>query len=119
MYVARPIHEKSLSRALKRNSHTLIFGESGNGKSWLYKKVLYSEDINYVVANCANASRIGSLTQEICKSIISPGTVKKLGKMTFYFTYTHLRTARSTLGHLVTSSQHQQVSLGTALSRVI
>jgi type IV secretory pathway VirB4 component len=36
MYVARPIHEKSLSRALKRDSHTLIFGESGNGKSWLY-----------------------------------------------------------------------------------
>lgn len=79
MYVNRPAHEKSLSRALKRDSHTLIFGESGNGKSWLYKKVLHSEGINYVVANCANASRIGSLTHEICKSIISPGTVKKLG----------------------------------------
>jgi Cdc6-like AAA superfamily ATPase len=79
MYVERPIHEKSLSRALKRDSHTLVFGESGNGKSWLYKKVLESEGINYVVANCANASRAGSLTQEICKSIISPGTVSRLG----------------------------------------
>lgn len=79
MYVERPLHEKDLSRALKRDSHTLVFGESGNGKSWLYKKVLEAEGINYVVANCANASRIGSITQEICKSIISPGTVTKLG----------------------------------------
>lgn len=79
MYVDRPDHEKSLRRALKRDSHTLVFGESGNGKSWLYKKVLETEGINYVVANCANASRIGSITQEICKAIISPGTVKKLG----------------------------------------
>lgn len=79
MYVERPDHEKSLRRALKRDSHTLVFGESGNGKSWLYKKVLDAEGINYVVANCANASRIGSITQEICKAIISPGTVKKLG----------------------------------------
>ena len=79
MYVQRPAHEKSLSRALKRDSHTLVFGESGNGKSWLYKKVLDAGGINYVVANCANASRIGSITQEICKAIISPGTVNKLG----------------------------------------
>jgi ABC-type Mn2+/Zn2+ transport system ATPase subunit len=79
MYVDRPAHEKDLSRALKRDSHTLVFGESGNGKSWLYKKVLETESINYVVANCANASRIGSITQEICNAIISPGTVKKLG----------------------------------------
>ena len=79
MYVHRPAHEKSLSRALRRDSHTLVFGESGNGKSWLYKKVLKAEGINYIVANCANASRIGSITQEICKAIISPGTVNKLG----------------------------------------
>ncbi|GAA5213191.1 AAA family ATPase [Corallincola platygyrae] len=79
MYVQRPVHEKSLSRALKRDSHTLVFGESGNGKSWLYKKVLDALGIKYVVANCANASRIGSITQEICKAIISPGTVNKLG----------------------------------------
>lgn len=79
MYVNRPNYERSLSRALKRDSHTLVFGESGNGKSWLYKKVLESEGLSYVVANCANASRIGSLTQEICNSIIDPGTVKKQG----------------------------------------
>lgn len=79
MYVHRPLHEKLLSRALRRNSHTLIFGDSGNGKSWLYKKVLDDQDVSYVVANCANASRMGSLTKEICYSLVEPGTVRKLG----------------------------------------
>lgn len=79
MYVNRPMHERNLSRALKRDSHTLVFGESGNGKSWLYKKVLESQSLPYIVANCANASRMGSLTQEICNAIITPGTAKKLG----------------------------------------
>ena len=79
MYVNRPVLEKLLQRAIKRNSHTLIFGESGNGKSWLYKKVLDEVKTPYVVANCANASRLGSLTKEICNTIIEPGTVKKLG----------------------------------------
>lgn len=79
MYVDRPLHERSLARALKRNSHTLLFGDSGNGKSWLYKKVMKENGIPYVVANCANASRLKSITQEICNCLIEPGTVTKLG----------------------------------------
>ncbi|WGL17868.1 AAA family ATPase [Microbulbifer bruguierae] len=79
MYVLRPLYEKSLGRSLKRNSHTLIFGDSGNGKSWLYKKVLKENSIPYVVANCANASRLKSITSEICSCLIEPGTVTKLG----------------------------------------
>lgn len=79
MYVHRPALEKAMQRAIKRNSHTLLFGESGNGKSWLYKKVLEEMRVPFVVANCANASRMGSLTKEICNTLIEPGTVKKLG----------------------------------------
>lgn len=79
MYVQRPKHERMLKRALRRNSHTLIFGESGNGKSWLYKKVLDELKTKYVVANCANASRLGSITEEICNAIIKSGHVTKVG----------------------------------------
>ena len=79
MYVERPKHEKALKRAINRNSHSLVFGESGNGKSWLYKKVLSENSIAHVVANCANASRLKSITQEVCNCIIEPGTVSKLG----------------------------------------
>lgn len=79
MYVERPNLERSLTRSLRRNSHTLVFGDSGNGKSWLYKKVLNNNSIPYVIANCANASRLNSITQEICNCIMEPGTVTKLG----------------------------------------
>lgn len=79
MYVHRPSLERSLQRAIKRNSHTLLFGESGNGKSWLYKNLLEEMSIPFIVANCANASRLGSITQEICNTLIEPGTVKKMG----------------------------------------
>lgn len=79
MYVHRPHFEKLILRSLKRNSHSLIFGESGNGKSWLFKKILSENNIPYVIANCANASRYNSITKEICNSLIETGTVLKLG----------------------------------------
>lgn len=79
MYVDRPQLQKALLRSFARNSHTLVYGESGNGKSWLYKKVLETNSIPYIVANCANASRIKSLTQEICSCIVEPGTITKMG----------------------------------------
>jgi len=79
MYVERPELETQLFRSIKRYSHTLLFGESGNGKSWLYKKVLEESGVPYVVSNCGNSSRLDSITQEICNCIIDPGTVKKLG----------------------------------------
>lgn len=79
MYVARPILEKLLLRSVQRNTHSLLFGESGNGKSWLYRYTLEKNGIPYVVANCANASRLKSITSEICSALIEPGTIKKLG----------------------------------------
>jgi hypothetical protein len=69
MYVERPKLEKSLLRSLEKQTNTLIFGESGNGKSWLYKKVLQRAGLRYIVANCANASRQNSVTKEICNAI--------------------------------------------------
>ena len=64
---------------MQRNTHSLLFGESGNGKSWLYRHTLEKNKIPYVVANCANASRLKSITSEICSALIEPGTIKKLG----------------------------------------
>nr|WP_208300064.1 AAA family ATPase [Aquabacterium sp. A08] len=59
--------------------HSLLFGESGNGKSWMYKKVLEQNLIPYRVANCANASRLKSLTSEIVGALIPSGTAQKTG----------------------------------------
>jgi ABC-type ATPase involved in cell division len=77
MYVSRPDLEKCLYRSIEGSMHSFLFGESGNGKSWLYKKVFSEKNINYVVANCANASRKKSITDEIYAVCINPGSVLK------------------------------------------
>lgn len=78
MYVHRPQLEQDLTRAFSRHTHTFLFGESGNGKTWLFKKTLDHNKLPYVAVNCANASRAGSLTAEICGCIIEPGTATKM-----------------------------------------
>ena len=65
MYVRRESLERDLRRALDGSLHILIHGESGCGKSWLYKKVLTEAGAFFVPANLANASRLGSTTKEL------------------------------------------------------
>lgn len=65
MYVHRPDHEKKLRRWLDEAMHGFIFGESGSGKTWLYKSFFALHRVNYKVANCALASSKGSLRNEI------------------------------------------------------
>jgi hypothetical protein len=65
MYIRRDSLEKDLRRALQGSLNILIHGESGCGKSWLYKKVLAEDSIFYLPANLANASRLGSITNEL------------------------------------------------------
>lgn len=69
IYVERPELEKELRRSLEGSLHTIIFGESGSGKSWLYKKVLSDLKAEIATANCANALRFGSLTAEIAQVV--------------------------------------------------
>jgi hypothetical protein len=60
-YVPRPELEEELTEGLTESQHLIIFGESGNGKSWLYKKVFETERVSYQVINLVQASRLGSL----------------------------------------------------------
>lgn len=78
-YVPRLDLERALLRSIRGSMHSLLFGESGNGKSWLYKKVLEQNLIPYRVANCANASRLKSLTSEIVGALVPSGTAQKTG----------------------------------------
>lgn len=65
MFVERPNLEKALSDALKGTLHIIIHGESGCGKSWLYKHLFQRENVETVIANMANASRFGSFDAEL------------------------------------------------------
>lgn len=79
MYVPRLRLENSLLDSLTGSMHTLVYGESGNGKSWLYKKVLEQNGIPYAIANCGSASRKKSLTEEIRSVLVDEGVAQKKG----------------------------------------
>lgn len=78
-YVPRLDLERALLRSVHGSMHSLLFGESGNGKSWLYKKVVEQNKIPYRVANCANASRFKSLTSALVSVLVPAGTAQKTG----------------------------------------
>ena len=77
IYVHRPDLEKSLELGLSGSLHTVKYGESGSGKSWLYKKILQQRAANFVVVNGGNAARNKSITKEIL-SAIKPASVAKV-----------------------------------------
>lgn len=61
LYIPRPDLEEELTEGLSESQHLVIFGESGNGKSWLYKEVFKREKVVYEVVNLVLASSLGSL----------------------------------------------------------
>lgn len=65
MYVNRQNLETDFSAAISSGLHILIHGESGCGKSWLYKQYCKARGIHLEIANLANAQRLGSITKEI------------------------------------------------------
>jgi hypothetical protein len=79
MYVRRSDLEDMLLSALRGKLHIVIQGDSGTGKSWLYKKVLADEKAAYLIANLANASRLGSIGAEIRNLIEREGSAVKTG----------------------------------------
>lgn len=79
MYIRRADLEDMLISALRGKLHIVIQGDSGTGKSWLYKKVLGDERAHYIIANLANASRLGSIGAELRNLIERDGCAVKTG----------------------------------------
>lgn len=79
MYIPRPTLEKALQNSLRGNLHIVIHGESGTGKSWLYKQSFSSAGVSFVVANLANASRLGSIAAELKNLTDRDGKATKTG----------------------------------------
>lgn len=61
MYIARPELEKRFKSAVLGSKQIIMHGESGTGKSWLYKKVFSDQSIEYVTLNMAKVSTFGSV----------------------------------------------------------
>jgi len=79
MYISRANLERALNNALRGNLHIVIHGESGTGKSWLYKQNFSREGVAFMVANLANASRLGSIAAELKNLIDREGNAHKTG----------------------------------------
>lgn len=65
MYVHRDSLEESLKRAIRKHKNIVIHGESGTGKTWLYKKVFDEMGVFYDVLNSATVNQSGSITEAI------------------------------------------------------
>lgn len=65
MYIERPHHERDLKRAIAGSLHAILTGESGSGKSWLYKHVAETEGWKTFHANASNAARYQSITNVV------------------------------------------------------
>lgn len=63
IYVDRSGLEARLFELISATKHVIVHGESGNGKSWLYKKVFSDNKIPYITVNLANAIRHGSISK--------------------------------------------------------
>jgi hypothetical protein len=79
MYVERPELQVALAQALRGSMNIIIHGESGSGKSWLYKHVFAKNSVEVLIANMANAMRLGSLQAEFQSIINREGTPTKTG----------------------------------------
>jgi hypothetical protein len=61
MYVRRPKLEERLIDAIDANKYIVIHGESGNGKTWLYKRVFDEADVHFDTVNLSTVINAGSL----------------------------------------------------------
>ena len=77
MYVRRAELETRLVDAFPSNRFIVIHGESGNGKTWLFKKVFADQDIFYEVVNLGNASGADSLDKAFAVKLGEWGSKQK------------------------------------------
>lgn len=78
MYISRPELEKKLKRAIDGTYHIIVHGDSGSGKSWLYKNVLKELNCEYITINLPNASSNQSISETFKWYLSQIDEVKKV-----------------------------------------
>lgn len=61
MYVERPGLERQIRNAVAGQKNIILYGESGNGKTWLYNRVFQAQSVYFTVLNLASAKLHGDL----------------------------------------------------------
>lgn len=68
MYVERPQYQKELRNAIRSGQSVIVYGDSGCGKSWLYKKVFLDDNHFYATLDlneCKDEDDIDLLALEL------------------------------------------------------
>ncbi|XKE46130.1 ATP-binding protein [Halomonas organivorans] len=65
MYVHRGSLEKAFEKAIRKHKNIVVHGESGTGKTWLYRKVFNDLDVYYEVLNSATINQCGSISDAL------------------------------------------------------
>ncbi|MBX9347037.1 ATP-binding protein [Chromobacterium vaccinii] len=119
MYISREQLEHALEDKIRNeNKHLLIHGDSGCGKTWMYKRVLGNLNASYFIVNLANASRLKSI-QEAIRQAVQGGTFIKTS-------YTESKSATGSIpqilsaqiGHVATYQKISEDPLIDALENV-
>lgn len=76
MYISRPNLERKIGRAVKGTQHIIIFGDSGSGKTWLYKEhfrvnsiPFRTVDLSVALTEGIDASLAKSLPTDVWKPV--------------------------------------------------
>lgn len=68
VYVDREDLEKHLTRLVKSAPNIIIRGESGCGKTWLYKRVFNKENIYYEIIDLSQAANCGMTIEKVIQN---------------------------------------------------
>jgi hypothetical protein len=70
MYTPRAALEKDFAQKLRVTSHLILYGESGCGKSWLYRSFFANNGVYFKIVNLADASRNNKIAPEILRTVM-------------------------------------------------
>lgn len=77
MYIDRLLLENELRRKIKGTKNIIIYGESGCGKSWLYKNEFKKSKMNYTVMNLAYVEENGGILEYMYNEAVAGTTTKE------------------------------------------
>lgn len=80
MYVNRPKFEERLNDLFVGSKYIVIHGESGNGKTWLYKRVFSDAGIHFEVVNLGQVASAGSMSEAFRQKLGEMGHADKTGE---------------------------------------
>lgn len=79
MYIDRGDAERNLAKSIERSLHVFLSGESGLGKSWLYKKLFKDLSVGSISINCSRVSGDCTFLDLIELKLFQGGGYEKVG----------------------------------------